>query len=98
MKVVNIAEPNKKGQIVIPKKARDALGITEDTPLNIVVRGEGLYLYPIEEVITKGEKESSYLKLLTKTRGSWQTEKWQRIRALRKRTELEASKKRGLKW
>lgn len=98
MKVVNIAEPNAKGQIVIPKEIREALGITQDTPLNIVVRGEGLYLYPIEEVILKGEKENSYFRLLEKTRGSWQTEKWQKIRTLREKIELEASRKRRLKW
>lgn len=98
MKIVNIAEPNEKGQIVIPKEVREALGITQNTPLNIVVRGEGIYLYPIVEVITKGEKENSYLKLLEKTKGSWQTEKWQTIRALRKKVELEASSKRRLKW
>lgn len=98
MKVGNIAEPNEKGQIVIPKKMREALGITQDTPLNIVVRGEGLYLYPIEEVILKGEKENSYFRLLEKTRGSWQAEKWQKRRALREKIELEASRKRRLKW
>jgi AbrB family looped-hinge helix DNA binding protein len=51
MKVGYIARPNKKGQVVIPKKLRDELGITSDTAINFVIRDNGVYMYPIEEVV-----------------------------------------------
>ncbi len=79
MKIGNFTTPNSKGQIVIPKQLRDALGITPKTPLNLVLRGGGIYIYPIDEVITKLESESSYLSILEKTQGAWTNDKsWDR--------------------
>lgn len=75
MNIGFIVEPNKKGQIVIPKKIRDDLNINSQTPLNIVQRGEGIYIYPIEEVTYRFEQESSYADILEKTRGAWADEK-----------------------
>ncbi|NQU82600.1 MAG: AbrB/MazE/SpoVT family DNA-binding domain-containing protein [Parcubacteria group bacterium] len=73
MKIGIITKPNEKGQIVIPKKIRDALGIDKDTYLNLVVKDNSVYLYPISDVLIrdKNKKEDSYYKTLEKTKGKW---------------------------
>ncbi len=67
MKIGTVTKANKKGQLVIPKEIRDELNIKQGTPLNIVQRGEGVYIYPISAVVTKAEEEKSYLEILRKT-------------------------------
>jgi len=98
MKIGTIAKPNQKGQVVIPKKMRRALGIDADVSLNLVLRGNGIYIYPVQEVLTKGEKESSYLEILQKTQGAWAQENWDSLRKKRNQTELSASKERKQAW
>lgn len=99
MKVGFIAEPNKKGQIVIPKKLRDALGITPQTSLNLVLRGGGIYIYPIDEVVAKVESESPYLNILEKTQGAWADDKsWDKTEKRRRKIELAASLRRKRAW
>ncbi len=98
MKIGKITQPNKKGQIVIPKKIRQALGIGPDVSLNIVRRGKGIYIHPIEEVITKSEEENSYVEILKRTRGKWKDSNWEETRKKRRKKELEASKKRREQW
>lgn len=96
MKIGTITQPNKKGQIVIPKEYRDRLGINDTTPLNVVLKGNAIYLYPVEEILTAAESESSYVKVLEKTQGKWAgvEEHTKNKRAL----ELKASKKRKRAW
>jgi len=53
-----ITKTNQKGQIVIPKKFRNVLGIRANDLLNLVVRGRGIYIYPITEVITSTKNEN----------------------------------------
>ena len=98
MKVGIIAKTNQKGQVVIPQKMRKALGIGAGTVLNLILAGRGIYLYPVEEVVTKTEKESSYLKILARTQGSWKKEDWESLGRRRRKVELLASKKRKKKW
>jgi len=98
MNLGNILTTNDKGQIVIPKEMRKALGINPDIALNLTLRGNGIYIYPIEEVITKLESESSYLSLLEKTKGSWEQEDWQGTRKIRRKIEEAASAKRKNLW
>lgn len=98
MKIGIITQTNQKGQIVIPKKIREALGINEKTPLNIILSDNGIHIYPIEEVITKTESESTYLEILKKTQGGWKNENWATIEKKRKKIELDASKKRKKLW
>ena len=83
---------------MIPKEVRDALGINVNVPLNLVVRGGGIYLYPIEEVVSKMESESSYLEILKKTQGSWSGDSWEKTARKRKRIELQQSRKRKKQW
>lgn len=104
MKVGNIVEPNSKGQIVIPKKIRDELHIDENTPLNIVVRDNGIHMYPIKGVTTATETAISREKLLEaleKTKSAWANEDWKtydkRERKQRK-LELAAVKRMKKAW
>lgn len=98
MKVGSFTTTNDKGQLVIPKDMRDALGIDSSVTLNLVLAGNGIYVYPVEEFITKSETESSYLRLLGKTMGTWANEDWDKIEQDRARIELEASKSRKNQW
>ncbi len=91
--------PNVKGQIVIPQEIRKSLGITAKAPLNLIVRGGGIYLYPIEEVLTGLEGESAYLAILERTQGSWVSDKtWEETAEKRSKIELAASLKRKKAW
>lgn len=98
MKISNYASPNKKGQIVIPKEIRDALGIDSRVTLNITVAGKGIYMYPVEEFITHADRENSYVKLLEKTQGKWGIEDVEFDQHKRSTIELEASKNRKRIW
>lgn len=98
MNVGIIAKPNQKGQIVIPKEFRDALDINVNVPLNLIMRGKGIYIYPIAEVVSIAETESSYLNILEMTKGAWGKENWKKLRRKRKKIELTASKERKQGW
>lgn len=98
MKVGFITRPNQKGQIVIPKEIREALVIDSHKALNIVMSGNGIYLYPIEEVVTETERESSYTDVLLKTQGTWMKEDWNSLRKRRGKVEIQASRKRKKSW
>lgn len=91
MKIGTITTPNAKGQIVIPKAMRELLGMGVNTPVNVTVRGEGIYIYPIRGVLGKHETEESYLKVLEKTAGSWSGNGWEKTRKKRQRIELAAA-------
>lgn len=102
MKVGFITEPNSKGQIVIPKKIRDDLNIDENTPLNIRVVNDGIWVHPIREVVT-GQKLSyskkALLEALEKTRGIWADDKdFDKRYKARRTIELKASKERKRVW
>lgn len=98
MKVGIITKPNEKGQIVIPKEVRAQLGINANIPLNVVVRGQSICLYPISELVSIAEVEPSYLKILERTKGAWDREPWRKIRVRRKKVELTASIRRKNTW
>lgn len=98
MKIGSFMQTNTKGQIVIPKSIRDALGIDPNVTLNITLAGKGIYIYPVEEFLSKIDKESSYIRLLEKTKGTWKDEDWSRSRKKRSETELKASKLRKKLW
>lgn len=98
MKIGSFTTPNEKGQIVIPKSMRDALGIDTDVTLNITLAGKGIFIYPVEEFVTKMEGESSYIRLLEKTKGAWKDENWNKLRENRSKIELKASRSRKKIW
>lgn len=39
-----------KGQIVIPKEAREMLGLTSDSKLVLVAKADGIMLFPAEQM------------------------------------------------
>ncbi|MCA9372501.1 AbrB/MazE/SpoVT family DNA-binding domain-containing protein [Candidatus Woesebacteria bacterium] len=100
MKVGYLTTTNAKGQIVIPKVLRDALVITPETVLNIVPSSEGLYLYPVVDVVTATEIESAFVSLLKNTQGAWGKEEKaiEKKRTDQKKIELAASKRRRQPW
>lgn len=104
MNIGTIVTPNIKGQIVIPKKIRDGLNIDESTPLNMVVKENGIHLYPVKEVTTTAEAEiarSKLLNALEKTRGAWANEDWDdydKREKQRRKLELEATKRMKKAW
>jgi AbrB family looped-hinge helix DNA binding protein len=98
MKVGSFTTTNDKGQLVIPKDMRDALGIDSSVTLNLVLAGNGIYVYPVEEFITKSETESSYIQLLEKTKSAWANDDFNDVEQNRSRIELEASKSRKNRW
>ncbi len=74
MKVGTITKPNKKGQVVIPKDIREKLNINSNTSLNIIAKGKGVYLYPVKEIITEADEDSSYLDVLRETQGQYHSD------------------------
>ena len=95
-------EPNSKGQIVIPKKIRDHLGIGSGTSLNIMVRDDVIHLYPVIGITTKAEAEISHSKLLAaldETRGMWADDKdFDKRQKMRRKIGISASRKRRQRW
>lgn len=98
MKIGSFTTPNDKGQIVIPKEIREALHINPTVTLNVILAGNGIYIYPVEEFLTKAEGESSYIKLLEKTKGTWKDEKWDTLKSGKSKIELAASTSRKNSW
>lgn len=94
MKVGSIITPNIKGQIVIPKEMRQALGINEKVALNVFLAGGAIHIYPVDEVVTKGENKSSYIELLKKTQGILGSAPYYKNERARRRLELAAAKRR----
>lgn len=102
MNIGIIVTPNTKGQIVIPKKIRDELNITENTSLNILDDGKTIYIYPIKEVSTISESDNSVLlEVLKKTQGAWAKEDWDaydRTEIKRKKIELASAVRNKKAW
>ena len=101
MNIGVIVKPNQKGQIVIPKEIRDELDIKENTHLNIVVRGEGIYIYPAEEVLTRAKSQSinsAYLEIIKQTQGILSLKPYYKNQKARRKLELAASRRLKTAW
>ena len=100
MNIGKITKATKKGQIVIPKEFRDALHVREGTPLHISLKGQGIYIQPIEGIIHQEEREDSYLQILKKTQGAWakHAKLIDEETKNRRKIELEAAKKAREAW
>lgn len=92
------AKPNSKGQVVIPKKFREELGIDKDVLLNITMKGRGVYITPFNKSVTTSGSQDIYLEILKKTAGSWAHDNWQKTMAKRRKIELKASAARKRVW
>lgn len=96
MKSTIIAYTNPKGQVVIPKKYRDALKINEDVPLAFTMAGKAIFISPVKSVLTEVETDNSYLSVLERTKGAWgpETSSHKKMSKERREKELKASKER----
>lgn len=90
MNLGNIVSPNEKGQIVIPKEIRDAMGIISGSYLQLIYSGSSIILNPIKAVVTVQDLESSYKDILKKTAGTWSNDNFPQTRKKRRKIELEA--------
>lgn len=81
MKIGYLVKPNSKGQIVIPQEVREKLNINEESTLNLIMREQSLYLYPVNSVSTNTQntdENSHYNAILQMTQGAWSdTEDWE---------------------
>ncbi|MCI0531806.1 MAG: AbrB/MazE/SpoVT family DNA-binding domain-containing protein, partial [candidate division Zixibacteria bacterium] len=69
---INIVSPNAKGQVVIPAKIRQILGINEETLLQVEQQGQSVIMHPVASVIRKGDfTKDAFLQILEETRGAW---------------------------
>lgn len=100
MKIGKIIKPNTKGQIVIPKEVRSVLKIDKNTLLNLLVRENGFYVYPIKGIHSQVESDkTALLKVLKETQGMWGEEasdeliKEKETKKLELKTSAEAKKK-----
>lgn len=84
---------NSKGEIKIPIEFRKFLGINPKISIKMIIQGRGLLIYP---VIPRVKKENFYLKVFSKTKGTWTGEIGQSNN--KKKIELIASKNRKLAW
>lgn len=97
MKLGIITKPNEKGQIVIPKEMRKELGIDRNVLLHLFIRGGGLFIQPISDIVAKTGNLDNYSKVLERTRGAWGKTKTSRD-GQKRVVELAASKARKKAW
>ena len=99
MKVGKVTKATGKGQIVIPKEYRDILHVSEGTPLHISLKGQGIYIQPVKEIIHQEERDDSYLKILEKTQGAWAKDAKAIDEQLKQRRKIElAESKKRKEW
>lgn len=104
MKMIAVAQPNQKGQLVIPKKFRDHLGIDQNTYLKLTLSEHILSIVPIRSLetlsTTMSKDQTSYLKILQKTKGAWgQPTKSEKTRERKIRAaELKAARRNQTAW
>lgn len=93
-------QTNNKGQVVIPKSIRKKLDITQGTLLEIVVRAQGLYLYPVKTQRKNIAVHEPFLQLLKKTAGVWgnTTPNEEKRYQLQHQLEMVAAKRRQQSW
>jgi|SRR3990170_7081939 len=93
-----ITKPNVKGQIVIPKKFRKELGIDESVLLNLTLKGNGVYITPLDRLMATTDSRGVYMEILKRTAGTWAGDDWVKTERKRRVTELKASKARKNAW
>ncbi len=99
MKIGKITNPNQKGQIVIPKAYRDELGITANTPINIVLENDQVCLKPVKGMLSSKEMNQAYSQVLKKTRGAWLNDKdWDETQKQRQKMEEKETERRKKAW
>lgn len=101
MNIGTIVTPNVKGQIVIPQWIRTSLGITAETPLQVIQAGQSVVLHPIVGIVRKSDLAGdAFMEILERTRGVWGPASREDVERekRRKKRELAASRKRTNTW
>ena len=83
-----VTKPNAKGQIVIPKRFRDELGIDKDVLLSLTIKGNGVYITPLDKSIATSDSRRVYIEMLKRTAGTWTGDDWGKTETKRKKIEL----------
>lgn len=84
MENTTFTNTNSKGQVVIPVNMRKKLGISEQVPLQITLKGNVIHITPVKGIVTVHDTGSQYLELLKKTQGSWEGDWDEKEQALEK--------------
>jgi len=98
MQIGFLTQPNTKGQIVIPKKMRDLVGIKPGSYVNIIHQNRGIYIYPVDKIVSSKEREEAFGEILEKTRGLWAGDNWPETEKRRRKIELKATRENRKAW
>ena|SRR5258708_8973017 len=99
MNLHTVTKPNSKGQVVIPKKFREELGINEDVLLSLTLRGNGVYITPLDKSLGTSDSKQIALEILRRTQGAWKDDDdWDKTEARRRKIELKAAEERRKLW
>lgn len=86
-----------RGQITIPKAYRDELGITAKTPLNIIVKDDGIVIKPLMAIIREMKQitvkpkvnKEDYLKIIKNMKGvHWTGKDDIKLQKMRKKEKI----------
>lgn len=101
MQISTLTKPNIKGQIVIPKKLRDKLGISHETTIEIIEQGRGFFVAPVSGYsVRASDGNKAWLEVLKRTQGAWgpETAEEKKHRLAMERRERLAVKKMREAW
>ena len=98
MNLGTVTRPNAKGQIVIPKRFREELGIDEHVLLNLTLKGNGVYVAPLDKSLATSGSRDITLEILKKTAGAWKKDSWDKTARKRRVIELRAAEERKKAW
>jgi len=98
MNVGSIAIPNQKGQIVIPVRIREQVGIKAGVPVMITVTGQSLWLQPTEITPIMADDKAAFLDMLRKYRGFMAGDQNFTSAAISQRKKLELKRARENSW
>ncbi|OGD79837.1 hypothetical protein A2368_04640 [Candidatus Collierbacteria bacterium RIFOXYB1_FULL_49_13] len=98
MNLNTVATPNTKGQIVIPKKYREKLGIRAGVLVNITLKTGGVFIAPLEKGTATSDSRYLALTILGRTAGAWAGDDWEQLETNKKKVELAAAKERREAW
>lgn len=98
MNLYTITRPNSKGQIVIPKKMREKLGIDEGVLLNVSMKNDGVYITVLDKPFRISSEDVLILEILKKTAGSWVNDDWGKYEGKRRKVEINAARNRKKAW
>lgn len=91
--MTTITKTNNKGQLIIPKKYLQVLGIDNQIAIKLIIKDRILSIQPI---YLQEDSRVGYLTVLEKTKGAWSED--EKLLPKKNNLELIASKNRKLAW